>query len=113
MSRFERYITESEENQNSREVLLTNMGDKINTAASEYNIVYSGDMKTMAFTRYDKRKDVIFVSFLRNGQWTEPMDISSQINSQGDMYVTALSYNGQELYAVMLTEFDADLYVST
>lgn len=106
-------ITESEENQNSREVLLTNMGDKINTAASEYNIVYSGDMKTMAFTRYDKRKDVIFVSYLRNGQWTEPMDISSQINSQGDMYVTALSYNGQELYAVMLTEFDADLYVST
>ncbi len=105
-------ITESEENNNTHEVLLTNMGDKINSAASEYNIVYSGDMKTMAFTRYDKRRDIIFVSYFRNDKWTEPLDISAQVNSQGDMYATALSYDGQELYMVMLTEFDADLYVS-
>jgi hypothetical protein len=88
------------------------MGSKINSKYSEYNIVYSGDEKTMVFSRYEKRRDVIFISYKENGVWSDPVEITEQIGSQGDMYATALSYDGKELFLVLITPYDADFYVS-
>ena len=105
-------VSQGEVRDHARDVLLTNMGDRINSKSSEYNIIYSGDEKTMVFTRYEKRRDIIFVAYLRDGSWTVPIDISEQIGSEGDMYATALSYDGTELYVVLLTAYDADIYVS-
>jgi tetratricopeptide (TPR) repeat protein len=105
-------VSQGEVRDHPADVILSNLGNKVNSKSSEYNIVYSGDEKTMVFTRYEKRKDVIFVSFKREGAWTDPVDISSQIGSQGDMYATALSYDGTELYLILLTPYDADIYIS-
>lgn len=105
-------VSQGEVRDHARDVVLSNMGDKVNSKSSDYNIVFSGDEKTMVFTRYDKRRDVIFASYLENGSWSIPVDISDQIGSQGDMYASALSYDGKELYVILLTAYDADIYVS-
>jgi tetratricopeptide (TPR) repeat protein len=105
-------ISQGEVRDQHKDIMLSNLGDKINSKSSEYNIVYSGDLKTLAFTRYEKRRDIIFVSYFNNGSWTDPVDITEDIGSEGDMYATALSYDGSELYVVLLTSYDADIYVS-
>ena len=103
-----------EERNPSSDVLLTNLGSKINSKFSEYSIVFSGDEKTRVFSRYEKKKDIIFVSYKNEfGGWSDPVDISDQIGSQGDMYATALNYEGTELYLILLTPYDADIYYST
>lgn len=105
-------INQGEVRDHAKDVVLSNLGNTINSKSSDYNIIYSGDEKTMVFTRYEKRSDIIFASYFRDGSWTTPIDISAQIGSEGDMYATDLSYDGTELYLVMLTAYDADLYVS-
>lgn len=106
-------ISQGEVRDHARDVALTNLGAQINSKASDYNIVFSGDEKTRVFTRYDKRQDIIYASYFKDGSWSEPENIGEQVGSEGNMYATALSYNGTELYLVMLTAYDADLYVST
>jgi hypothetical protein len=105
-------VSRGEVRDHPRDVVLTNLGDKINSKLSDYNIIFSGDMQTMVFNRYEKRKDMIFSSHFINGGWTDPVEISQGLGSFGDMYATALSYDGKELYVVLLTEYDADIYVS-
>ena len=105
-------VSRGEVRDHPRDVMLSNLGEKINTKSSEYNIIYSGDFKTMVFTRYEKRSDIVFYSAFENGGWTDPVEITEQIGSMGDMYATALSYDGKELYLILLTAYDADIYIS-
>lgn len=105
-------VSQGEIRDHARDVILSNMGERVNSKSSDYNIIYSGDEKTMVFTRYEKRMDVIFSSHFENGSWSIPVDITDQIGSEGDMYASALSYDGKELYVVILTAYDADIYVS-
>jgi tetratricopeptide (TPR) repeat protein len=86
--------------------------DKINTPASELYPVVSGDEKKLVFIRRLKFYDALFYSTKEEGKWSEPINITPDIGSDGEFYPTSLSADGHELYLVRLTENGSDIYVS-
>jgi tetratricopeptide (TPR) repeat protein len=88
------------------------LDEYINTEATELNPVVSGDEKSLVFIRKLKFYDAVFYSVIKDDKWTEPVNINTQIISDGDLYPTSLSFNGNELYLVKRTEGNADIYVS-
>ncbi|MBN2485048.1 MAG: PD40 domain-containing protein [Bacteroidales bacterium] len=91
---------------------LTNIGDVINTINSDYSPVFSGDMRTMAYTSFLDPKDKVFFSEMVNGVWSKPTDITAQTGSGGDCFTAALSFDGNELYLINYDPFDSDIFVS-
>jgi tetratricopeptide (TPR) repeat protein len=88
------------------------LNEYINTEAIESNPVVSGDEKSLIFIRKLKFYDAVFYSVMLNNEWIEPVNINPQIISDGDLYPTSLSFNGNELYLVKRTNNQTDIYVS-
>lgn len=89
-----------------------NLGKKYNSNVNNYQIIFSGDKKSMAYMNQLRFYDAVFFSRKTNGTWTNPINITSQIESDGDQYVSSLSYDGLKLFLVKISNFDADIYVS-
>ncbi len=88
------------------------LNKNINTEAIESNPVVSGDEKSLVFIRKLKFYNAVFYSLMKDSGWTEPVNINPQIISDGDLYPTSLSYNGDVLYLVKRSNNNADIYVS-
>ncbi|UCH15455.1 MAG: tetratricopeptide repeat protein, partial [Bacteroidales bacterium] len=88
------------------------LSENINTEVAESNPVVSGDGKSLVFIRKLKFYDAVFYSVMVDDKWTEPVNINPQIISDGDLYPTSLSFNGNELYLVKRANSNADIYVS-
>jgi hypothetical protein len=56
--------------------------------------------------------NAVYFSKKVDGQWRVPDNINPQIMSDGDMYPTALSFDGKELYLVKETNKNKDIYYS-
>jgi len=97
---------------NPREMELVNLGKIINTSTSEHNCVVSGDGTTMVFMRKLPFYEAVFMSKKRGKNWSRPVNITSQIMSDGDQYVTGLSFDGTRLLLTKIDEFDSDIYQS-
>lgn len=106
-----------------------NLGDAINDKNANYYPVVSGDEETMVYVTSLKFYDAIFFVSKVNKQWKKPENITSQlyfsaeewsdpgnitpeIGSDGNMYPTALSYDGTELYLVKEASDVSNIYVS-
>lgn len=81
-------------------VKFEHLEEPINTAENNYNAVVSANGKVMAFMRDLKFYSAIMVSFYSDNQWSDPVNINSQVVSDGDFYVSSLSFDGTELYLV-------------
>ena len=87
---------------------IKNLGDKINTAYAEYLPVISTDEATLIFTSKkpvnadqlteNKSFEDIYISYLKNEEWTSPISISSTINTNGQASSLRLSADGQKLF---------------
>ena len=88
------------------------LSDKINTPASELYPVVSGDEKKLVFIRRLKFYDALFYSTNEGGEWSDPINITPDIGSDGEYYPTSLSADGNELYLVRNTEQGSDIYIS-
>ena len=93
-------------------VIFTNLGDAINTSSSNFRAVLSGDGKTMVYMNELPFYDAVYYTTFREGEWTEPLNITSQIQSDGDQYVSSLSFDGTRLYLAKEDDFNSDIYVS-
>jgi tetratricopeptide (TPR) repeat protein len=90
----------------------TILSDKINTPASELYPVVSGDEKKLVFVRRLKFYDALFYSIIDDHEWSDPVNITPDIGSDGDFYPTSLSADGNELYLIKQSEQGSDIYVS-
>ncbi len=121
--------------QNAKEILadtisqniVENIKYPINSQYSEYVPVISADESVMIFTyRGIKAKgsekieesmgseaysEDVFISYKKNGEWTEPVSIGDNINSDNHDAAIALSVDGQTLF-VYKTDGGGDIYVS-
>jgi len=88
-------------------------GEVINTGRSDFNPVLSGDEQTMVYMTSLAFYDAIKLSRKENGEWTEPENITPQVESDGDQYASFLSRDGTELYLTKEDEFNSDIYYST
>jgi outer membrane protein OmpA-like peptidoglycan-associated protein len=97
---------------NPVEIRKTNLGEPINGNSSNFKAVISGDGKTMLYMNELPFYDAVYYSVLKDGAWTEPLNITPQIQSDGDQYVTSVSYDGKTLYLTKEDNFNSDIYYS-
>lgn len=109
--------------------IVENVGYPINSQYSEYVPVISADESVMIFTyrgvkskgadkieqsmgSVDYNEDV-FISYKKNGEWTEPVGIGDNINTNGHDAAIALSVDGQTLFVYKSENNNlGDIYVS-
>jgi outer membrane protein OmpA-like peptidoglycan-associated protein len=89
-----------------------NLGTLYNTGLNNYNTVVSGDGSTMAFMGEQKFYNAIYFVQKVGSNWTNPVNITSQIQSDGDQHVTGLSFDGRKMYLAQISESDADIMES-
>jgi tetratricopeptide (TPR) repeat protein len=98
--------------QSNREVCLINIGANINSRFSDYNPVISGDQKVMVYSQFWDSYDRIMITHMTENGWSQPIDISREIESEGDCYTSAVSFDGIELYLVCHNDMNYDLYLA-
>lgn len=91
------------------EILLEN---NINTSAYESMPVFSGNGKKLVFVRRLKFYDGVFCSSWNGTGWEEPVNLNSQVGSDGDLYPSSISFNGDVIYFIKSVNENKDIYVS-
>jgi len=94
------------------DITFTNLGEPINNNNSNFRAVISGNGKTLLYMNELPFYKAIYYSEFVNGAWTEPVNITSNIQSDGDQYVNSLSYDGTVLFLTKEDAFNSDIYVS-
>jgi outer membrane protein OmpA-like peptidoglycan-associated protein len=95
-----------------REVERVNMGRPINTSARDISPVVSGDESELVYNSAQKFYDAVFFCKRVNNKWSTPINITPEIQSDGDQYCSSLSFDGTELYLRKEDNFDANIMVA-
>lgn len=90
-----------------------NIGDLFNDEKNNFNPLISADGKAFAFMVSLKFYDAIMFSRLVNGKWTAPVNITPEIQSDGDFYISCLSSDGNMLFLSKDDNYNSDIYVSS
>ncbi len=94
------------------QIRFTDLGDSVNGASSNYKAVVSGNGLVMAYMNELPFYRAVYVSRFTPSGWTAPVNITPQIQSDGDQFVTSVSYDGNRLYLTKEDAFNSDIYVS-
>lgn len=86
--------------------------EPLNTAGKEYNAVISANENALVWLNSQKFYEAIMMSIKQDGKWSDPVNITPQVGSDGDMIPTGLSADGTELLLIKQFEFDSDIYYS-
>ena len=97
---------------NPSPIFKENMGQRFNSNLNNFQAVYSGDENSMAYMTAQKFYDAVFFVKKVNGTWTNPINITPQIESDGNQYVSSLSFDGTKLFLVRIDNFDGDILIS-
>ncbi len=92
---------------------IENLGEPFNDEKPNFNPVISADGKTFAFMVSLKFYDAIMLSRLVDGKWTTPVNMTPELQSDGDMFISCLSADGKILFLSKDDNFNSDIYKST
>jgi hypothetical protein len=90
-----------------------NVGDIFNDEKSNSNPLISADGKSFAYMVSLKFYDAVMFSKLVNGKWTSPVNITPELQSDGDFYISCLSADGKLLFLSKDDHTNSDIYVSS
>jgi outer membrane protein OmpA-like peptidoglycan-associated protein len=90
----------------------TNLGIPVNTNSSNFKAVVSGDGRKLVYMNELPFYDAVYSSTFVNHSWTEPVNITPQIESDGDQYVSSISFDGSTLFLTKEGNFDCDIMIS-
>jgi WD40-like Beta Propeller Repeat len=90
-----------------------NVGDLFNDDKSNFNPLISADGKSFAYMVSLKFYDAVMFSRNINGKWTAPVNITPELQSDGDFYISCLSADGKLLFLSKDDHVNSDIYVST
>lgn len=108
----------------SIEISIRNLGVNINSEFDEHTPCFTADEITLIFTSRrrgstggilnddGKYFEDIYISNKIEKQWTNPKNISKNINTEGHEATVCISADGQELYIYKDDNGDGNLYVS-
>ncbi len=94
-------------------IRITSAGDSVNGASSNFKAVVSGNGLVMAYMNELPFYNAVYISRYVNGEWAAPVNITPQIQSDGDQYVSSVSFDGNILYLTREDAFNSDIYTST
>jgi tetratricopeptide (TPR) repeat protein len=92
---------------------MENMGNMINDEKSNFNPVISADGKSFAFMVSLKFYDAVMFTRLVNGKWANPVNITPDLQVDGDIFISCLSSDGKTLFLSKSDSYTSDLYSST
>jgi hypothetical protein len=95
------------------DLIFENMGSLFNDEKSNFNPVISSDGKSFAFMVSLKFYDAVMFSRLVNGKWSNPVNITPDLQVDGDMFISCLSADGKMLFFSKSDKYTSDLYYST
>ncbi len=90
-----------------------NIGEPFNDEKSNFNPLISADGKSFAYMVSLKFYNAAMFSRLVNGKWTTPINITPDLQSDGDFYISCLSADGKLLFLSKDDNFNSDIYVSS
>ena len=88
------------------------LGPRINVGSINSHPVISGDGQTLVFTEERGLDNAIYHSSKQNGEWSEPVDITSQLGDAKDCSSASLNYDGTRLYLYKNDKYDGNIYRS-
>lgn len=91
----------------------TNVGQPVNNASDNFRPAISGNFKRLAYMNSLAFYDAVYVSENINGRWSRPENITPQIQSDGDQFVSALSFDGNTMLLSRDDRFDSEILIST
>jgi outer membrane protein OmpA-like peptidoglycan-associated protein len=97
---------------NPLKIRITNLGDSVNGNSSNFKAVISGNGKTLLYMNELPFYDAVYFSKYTPEGWSSPVNITPQIQSDGDQYVTSVSYDGTKLFLTKEDAFNSDIYIS-
>lgn len=92
--------------------IRTHLSKTINTGTADYNPVVSADGKSMVYMTSLAFYDALKYTTQKNGSWTEPLNITPEVQSDGDQYADFLTADGRRLYLNKADNFNSDIYYS-
>lgn len=90
----------------------SNIGNLYNSGFNNFNPVISANGNAIAYMSEQRFYDAVFFVEITNGRWSNPINITSQIQSDGDQYVNSLSADGKTMFLSRSNVEDADIMVS-
>jgi tetratricopeptide (TPR) repeat protein len=90
-----------------------NIGLPFNDEKSNFNPVISADGKTFAYMVSLKFYNAVMVSRMANGKWSTPLNITPELESDGDVYISCLTSDGKTLYLSRDDNYNSDIYSSS
>ena len=91
---------------------VTNIGETINTRFSDINPIVSGNRERLVYVSEMQFYDATFFSEKIDGVWQPPRNIIPELGVDGDVYPTALSWDGNTMIIYRNDDFVGNLYVS-
>jgi len=90
-----------------------NMGELFNDEKANFNPLISSDGKSFAFMVSLKFYDAVMFSKLSNGKWSTPVNITPELQVDGDIFISCLSADGKLLFLSKDDNYNSDIYVSS
>lgn len=94
-------------------VIQDNLGEVINTEFSDFNPVVSADENVMVYMSALKFYNALKFTKKVDEKWTEPINITPEIQSDGNQFANCLSKDGMQLYLNMEDNFNSDILFSS
>jgi hypothetical protein len=91
---------------------VKNIGETINTRFSDINPIISGNGKRLVYVSEMQFYDATFFSEKVDDEWQPPRNIIPELGVDGDVYPTALSWDGNTMIIYRNDDFVGNLYVS-
>jgi tetratricopeptide (TPR) repeat protein len=95
-----------------KEIQEINIGEYINDQFPNIRPVISADEKSMVYMSKLKFYDAIFYTVKQNDKWSAPINITPDLNSDGNVYPCFLSEDGKTLLLSKEENFRNDIYIS-
>jgi tetratricopeptide (TPR) repeat protein len=92
---------------------LDNPGKTINNGSRNYNPVLNSSETVIFYMQSQRFYEAVMYSYKQNGEWVEPINITPQVGSDGDMIPTGVSEDGKSLLLIRRTNTtNGDIYLS-
>jgi tetratricopeptide (TPR) repeat protein len=91
---------------------VESLGNNINDSKENFFPVISGDGNSLAFMTSMKFYDAIMFSKKIRGEWAPAINITAELESDGDQYVSCLSVNGDVLFLSKDDNVNSDIWTS-
>jgi outer membrane protein OmpA-like peptidoglycan-associated protein len=84
----------------------------VNTPYKDYFPVVSGDETQLVYNSSQKFYEAVYFSKKIKDKWSSPVNITPEVESDGNQFVSSLSYDGTQLFLRLEDNFQANIMVA-